>query len=163
MRPNRYIILLSLLLGAAGAWFTADAVGQYLNTARSFASVHAQYVEDSFVWEDPQHERAHVRFRITNNSDNDANLSHFSVNVYFDGTFAGARYDQWEAIEIPAGETIEVESPILISISELRPQGSEAEISMNGRLRLEFEGIERPMTVPTRGMIGQVPYEENSQ
>jgi hypothetical protein len=163
MRPNRYIILLSILLGAAGTWLTADAVGQYLNTARSFASVHAQYVEGSFAWEDPQHERAHATFAITNNGDNDARLTHLGMNLYFDGQFAGARYEQWEAIEVPAGESVEVDVPFLISISERRPDGSDAELSVRGQLRLEFEGIERPMTVPARGTIGQVPYEERSQ
>jgi hypothetical protein len=163
MRPNRYIILVSILLGVVGSWLTADAVGQYLNTARSFASVHAQYVEDSFAWEDPQHERAHALFLLTNDSDNDARLTHLGMNLYFDGAFAGARYDQWEAIDIPAGETVEIEVPFLISISELRPEGSDAELTVRGQLRLEFDGIERPMTVPARGTIGQVPYEESSQ
>lgn len=163
MRPNRYIILVSILLGAVGAWLSVDAVGQYLNTARSFASVHARYVEGSFAWEDPEHERANAEFSITNDSENDARLMHFGVNLYFDGAFAGARYDDWEAVDIPAGETVNVDVPFLISISERRPEGSDAELSINGQLRLEFEGIERPMTVPARGTIGKVPYEENDQ
>jgi hypothetical protein len=161
MRPNRYIILVSIVLGAFGAWFSADAVGQYLNTARSFASVYAQYVEGSFEWEDPQHEWANAEFVITNESDNDARLTHFGVSLFFDDRFAGARYDQWEPIEIPAGESVNVDVSLFVSISELRPEGSDAELSVRGRLRLEFEGIERPMTVPAAGTIGQVPYEES--
>lgn len=160
MRPNRYIILISILLGVFGAWFSADAVGQYLNTARSFASVDANYVEDSFTWLDPNHERATAEFEIVNDSDNDAELTYFGVSLFFDGRFAGARYDQWETVEIPAGESVPVRIPILISISELRPEGSDAELSMRGQLQLDFDGIERVMTVPTSGTIGRAPYEE---
>ncbi len=160
MRPNRYIILVSILLGAFGAWFSADAVGQYLNTARSFASVDARYVEDSFVWLDPEHERATADFVITNESDNDARLSYFAIMLYFDGQFAGARYDQWEPIDIPAGDSVTVEINFLTSITQIRPEGSDAELSVRGQLRLDFEGIERDMTVPARGTIGRVPYQE---
>lgn len=161
MRPNRYIILVSVVLGIAGAWLSADAVGQYLNAARSFASVHAIYVEDSFTWEDAQHENASAEFVITNDSDNDARLAHFSVNLYFDGRFAGARYAQWEPVEIPAGTSVTVDAPFIVSISELRPQGSDAELSVQGQMRLEFENVGRDMTVPARGTIGYVSYQES--
>jgi hypothetical protein len=161
MRPNRYIILISILFGAFGAWFSADAVGQYLNTARSYAAVDAYYVEDSFAWEDPEHERARAEFVIVNDSDNDARLSYFGMNLMFDGQFAGARYEPWDPIDIPAGESATVEVPFLISISSLRPEGSDAELSVRGQLRLDFETVERDMSVPMSGTIGRVPYEES--
>jgi hypothetical protein len=161
MRPNRYIVLISLLLGVAGAWLSADAVGQYLNAARSFASVNATYVDGSFAWEDPQYERATAQFEIVNDSDNDARLVHFSINLYFDGRFAGARYAPWDAIDIPAGSSVTVDIPFLVSISELRPEGGDAELSVSGQLRLEFENVGRDMTVPARGTIGHVPYQES--
>lgn len=160
MRPNRYIILVSILFGVIGAWFSVDAVGQYLNTTRSFASVSAEYVDGSFAWGDPEHQRATSEFLITNDGENDASLAYFSVSLYFDGRFAGARYDDWDAIVIPAGESVTVSVPFIISISELRPEGSDAELSVRGRLQLDFEGIERDMTVSTAGTIGQIPYEE---
>ena len=160
MRPNRYVILVSILLGAFGAWFTADAVGQYLNTARSFAAVDAHYVEDSFRWLDPNHEEALADFVIVNDSDNDARLSHFGLSLFFDGEFAGARYRQWEPVDVPAGESVQVEIHFQTSITRVRDQGSDAELSVRGRLRLDFEGIERDMTVRTSGTLGRVPYEE---
>ncbi len=161
MRPNRYIVLISILLGFAGAWLSADAVGQYLNAARSFASVDASYVEGSFAWKDPQYNEATAEFEITNDSDNDARLAHFGINLHFDGRFAGARYDQWEAIDIPAESSVTVEIPFLVSISEIRSEGGEAELSVSGQLRLEFENVGRDMTVPARGTIGHVPYQES--
>jgi hypothetical protein len=161
MRPNRYMILVSILFGAFGAWFSAEAVGQYLNTTRSFASVDTRYVEGSFSWEDSDHEEATAEVVITNDSDNNATLDYLGMNLYFDGTFAGARYEPWDAIDIPSGESVSVEIPFLVSITEMRSQGSEAELSLRGQMRLNFEGIERDMTVPTGGTIGQVPYEES--
>jgi hypothetical protein len=163
MRPNRYVILISVLIGSFGIWFSADAVAQYLNTARSFASVDAEYVEGSFVWLDANHERATAEFTVFNGSDNDAVLAHFGINLYFDGTFAGARYDPLPRIELPAGEAVTVQVPFLVAIHEQRPYGSEAELSVRGRMRLEFEGIERPMTVRMSGTLGQIPYEEGRQ
>ncbi len=159
MRPNRYIILVSIVLGIVGTWLSADAVGQYLNMARSFASVNAEYVEDSFVWLDAEHERARAEFTVTNASDNDAVLDYLGMNLYFDGRFAGARYVQWEPVEVPAGESVTVDVSFFTSITEIRPQGGEAEISVQGQLRLNFDNIERDMTVRTSGTIGQVPYE----
>jgi hypothetical protein len=159
MRPNRYIIIASILLGAIGTWLSVDAISQYMNMARSFSSVNARYVEESFAWEDPQHERANATFTVTNNSDNDATLDFLTMSVYFDGQFAGARYDSWAPLDIPAGESVELDLSFLISISELRPRGGEADITVRGQLRLDFEGIERDMTVPTSGRIGQVSYE----
>jgi hypothetical protein len=163
MRPNRYVILVSILLGIFGIWFSADAVAQYLNTARSFASVDAEYVEGSFVWLDENHERATAEFTIINDSDNDAVLAHFGINLYFDGTFAGARYEPLPRIDLPAGEEVTLEIPFLVPIQHMKPLGSDAELTVRGQMRLEFEGIERPMTVRMSGTIGHVPYEENRE
>lgn len=161
MRPNRYVILVSVLLGSIGLWLTADAVGQYLNTVRSFAAVEITYVEDSFVWQDPEHEEALSEFVVRNDSENVARLTSLRLNLYFDGEFAGARYEPWEAIDIPARDEVTVEVPFLVSIESLRPEGSEAELTVRGDLRLEFEGIERDMTVQASTTIGRVPYEED--
>jgi hypothetical protein len=161
MRPNRYVILVSILLGGFGFWFTAEAVGQYLNLAQSFTSIRAEYVEDSFVWLDEDHERATAEFTIRNESDNDASLAHLSMSLYFDGQFAGAYYDQWQRINIESGESVTMQIPFAVPIQHMRPYGSEAELSVRGQMRLEFEGIERPMTVRTSGTIGHVPYEES--
>jgi hypothetical protein len=160
MRPNRYVILVSILLGVAGAWLSADAVGQYLNMARSFASVDAQYVDDSFRWLDSDYEQAVAEFEVTNDSDNDARLDYLAMSLYFDDRFAGARYDQWEVVEVPAGESVTIEVSFFTSISELRPSGGEAELSVQGQMRLDFENVGRDMTVRTSGTLGQVPYEE---
>lgn len=161
MRPNRYVILISILLGGFGFWFSADAVGQYLNTARSFSAVDAEYVEGSFVWLDEDHERATAEFTIINDSSNDADLAHFGINLYFDGVFAGAHYEQWQRLTIPARDAVTVEIPFQVPIQQVRPRGSDAELSVRGEMRLEFEGIERPMTVRMSGTIGRVPYEES--
>jgi hypothetical protein len=161
MRPNRYVLLVSFLLGAFGFWFSADAVAQYLNTARSFTSVYAVYVEDSFEWLDPEHERARAEVTIINDAPNDVDIAYFSLNLYFDGDFAGARYEPWERFVIPAGEQATFEVPFQVPIAHQRPRGSEAEIRLRGQMRLEFEGIERPMNVRVSGTIGVVPYEED--
>lgn len=161
MRPNRYVILVSILLGSFGLWFSADAVGQYLDTVRSFAGIEYSYVEDSFEWRDPEHRRGTAEFRIHNDADNAVTIAHLEARLYFDGEFAGARYTDWDAVEIPAGETTVVEVPFLTSIERMRPAGSEAELSVESELRLDFEGIEREMTVRASDSIGTVPYVED--
>lgn len=161
MRPNRYVILVSVLLGVFGIWFSAQAVGQYLNTVRSFSNVELEYIEDSFTWEDPGHERAHAEFVMRNQSENEATISYLALNLYFDDDFAGARYQPWDPIVVPAGESVTVEVPFLVSIENLRPAGSEADLRVSGEMRLEFEGIQRDMTVRVVESIGRVPYEEN--
>jgi hypothetical protein len=161
MRPNIYVLIVSVLLGAFGFWFSADAVGQYLDTSRSFTSVHARYVPDSFKWLDPEHQEASAQFTFINDAPNDVTLAHLSLNLYFDGVFAGARYAPWERFEIPAGEEETNEVTFLTSIAHLREQGSDAELSLRGQMRLEFEGIERPLNVRISGPVGVVPYEED--
>lgn len=161
MRPNRYIILVSVLFGVFGIWFSAQAVGQYLNTVRSFANIELAYVEDSFAWEDPEHERANAEFVIRNDSENDATITYLGLNLLFDGEFAGARYQPWDPLDVPAGESVTVEVPFLVSSERLRPAGSEAELGLSGEMGLEFEGIQRDMTVRVAETIGRVPYEES--
>lgn len=160
MRPNRYVILVSILLGLFGIWFSADAVGQYLNTVRSFAGIEYSYVEDSFTWLDPEHRRGTAEFRIHNDADNAVTIAHLEALLYFDGEFAGARYTDWDRVEIPAGETSTVEVQFLTSIERMRSAGSEADLSVESQIRLDFEGIEREMTVRASDSIGRVPYEE---
>jgi hypothetical protein len=161
MRPNRYIILLSLLLGAFGTWFSIDAVGQYLNTTRSLGAMEVRYVEGSFVWLDPDYERARASFEIVNASRNDVTIPHYGQQLRFDNAFAGARYHDWEILRIPAGESQTFEVVFFIPVADIRRQGGEAELTVEGQLRLDFEGIERDMTVRTWTRIGQVAYEES--
>jgi hypothetical protein len=159
MRPNRYVILVSVLLGIGGAWLTADAVAQYLNVAHSFTAIHARYVPDSFVWHDPDFQRASARVVITNNSENDALVDYFGINLYFDGEFAGSDYTGWQRFTIPAGEEATVDVEFQTTSPFIRHLGGEANLSVRGQMRLIFDGIEQPMSVRTSGTIGQVGYE----
>ena len=160
MRPNRYVILVSVLLGLAGSWFAASGVEQYLDATRSFTSVHISYVDGSFEWLDDEHERGVAQFTLVNDAPNDVTIGHLALNLLFDGEFAGAHYQSWERIEIPSGESVQVELPLLVSISHLRPLGAEATLSVRGQMRLEFDGIERSMTVRYSETIGRVSQQE---
>jgi hypothetical protein len=159
MRPNRYVILVSVLLGLFGAWLTADALAQYLNTARSFTAIRTQYVPDSFEWQDPEYRRARAEIVIVNESENDALVDYFSISLYFDDDFAGADYEPWERFVVPAGEERTFEVNFLTTAPFIRHLGGEATLRVRGQMRLVFDGIQQPMTVRTSGTIGQVPYE----
>jgi hypothetical protein len=163
MRPNRYVILVSLALGAVGIWFTVDALQQYFNVTRSFTSVHIEYVDETFVWDDAAYEHGTGAFRITNNAPNDVVIAHVTVNLFFDGQFAGGRYQPWERIAISSGESADIEMPFFISIAPQRERAENADLSVSGQMRLEFDGIEQGMTVRFNEQLGEARGDRTGQ
>lgn len=157
MRVNRWVMLVSLVIGLAGAWFVYDASSTYVSATRAYASVDVRYVSGSFVWLDPQFEQGRADLTIHNESDSNVTVALLNLYLYFDGEFAGARYTPWEPLEIPRGTAATVTTVFTTSISRIRPLGDSADLSLTGSITLEFEDVNEPLTFPLRGTIGQVP------
>lgn len=158
MRLHHWVLLVSLIAGVIGAWFAQDAFRQYLDATEAFTEVSMRYEPDSFEWLDPEFDRGQAQLTIINDSSHDVVVDHMNMFLDFDGDFAGARYDPWENVEIPAGETHTFTAEFLITANSIQPQGGEAELRIRGTMGLEFEEIEEPYSVKFGGTIGQVGW-----
>ena len=156
MRVNRWIMLVSLVIGLAGVWFVYDASSSYIAATRAYTSVDLQYEEGSFVWLDPAFERGRADLTIHNNSDSDVTVTLLDLYLYFDDEFAGARYSTWEPLDISAGTSETVTTVFEVAISRIRPLGDTAELRLGGSTTLEFENVSEPLTYSLGTTIGQV-------
>lgn len=156
MRVNRWIMLISLLIGLAGIWFVYDASSTYVSAIRAYSGVGVTYESDSFVWLDPDYENGRAELTIHNNSDTEVTVTLLDLYIYFDDEFAGARYIPWEPLIIPEGMSETVPAEFDISISRIRPLGGTAELALGGSITIEFDGVNEPLTFPLRRTIGQV-------
>ena len=103
MRPNRWVLLASFIVGAIGLWSYVTAIQDYRRTAGAYTSVDAEFIPGSFVWLDADYETAEADFVITNDSQADATVDFLILRLYFDGEFAGAQYRPWSPVDIPRG------------------------------------------------------------
>jgi hypothetical protein len=148
MRPNRWVLLLSFIIGLAGGWSYVAAIQDYRRTAEAFTSVEASVVNGSFIWLDSSYRSAEAEVSFTNASRADANIEHFTLRLYIDGQFAGAQYRPWVPLALPRGEQRIVTIPFGISAPDLSPQAQNAELSVTGEMRLTFSGVEQRLTIP---------------
>lgn len=162
MRLNRWVMLISLIAGVAGIWFVVSAFDDYLTATRSFTQVEVTYVDDSFVWLDPNYEQGQADITITNNAGRAMTIEYLNLSLAFDGEFAGAWYDRWEPMEIPAGESITVTAVYTVTQNSIQSQGGDANLTTRGRMRLAFDEIEEPLTINIRREFGQVSWNEQS-
>ncbi len=156
MRVNRWIMLVSLVIGLAGVWLVYNAASTYVAATRAYANVDVRYEQGSFVWLDPAFESGRADVTIHNNSDTDVTVTTLDLHLYFDDEFAGSRYTTWEPLDIPKGTTATVPTEFKVAISRIRPLGGSATLLLNGSITLEFAGVNEPLTFPLRGTIGQV-------
>lgn len=156
MYLNRWVLLLSLIIGALGIWSIQRAFVDYRQAAESFTEVSVSYVPDSFVWRDPTYSTGQADFRVVNDTPEAVTIELAQLRLYFDGAFAGAEYAGWEPVVVPEGEEMRFTSAFQVTTPRLDSRGDEAEISVRGDLRLRFDGIERPLVVRVRDTIGRV-------
>lgn len=156
MRVNRWVMLVSVLIGLAGSWFAYDAAATYVAATRAYSAVDVRYVPDSFVWADPAFGSGRADFVIHNGSESDVTITTLTLHLYFDGEFAGSRYTTWDPLEIPKGTDATVTPEFTVSISRLQPQGGTAALGVHGNITVEFKDVKEPLTFPLRGTIGQV-------
>lgn len=156
MRLNVIVLALSLASGIAGVVVLQNAFADYLDATRSYTQVELRYVDGSFEWLDDEYELSRAELRVTNRSAHVVTVAHLDTFLYFDGEFAGARYTFWEPIEIAPGESRTVEAEFQTTSNSIQDQGGTAELSIRGRMRLEFEDIDEPFSIRYSGDIGQV-------
>jgi hypothetical protein len=154
---HRWVLLVSLLAGAAGIWAVAAAFTEYRDAARAFATVDIAYVPGSFVWLAPDYSAGRAELVVTNHSPADVTIEFLDARLYFDGEFAGAHYAAWQPLQVARGTTATVALDLRVATSGIQARGGDAELALRGAARLRFAGIERPLTTRLRGAIGRVP------
>ena len=159
MRLNRWVLLLALLVGGIGTGFLINAFSQFLDANRSYTSFDIAYVPDSFTWQDSDFEHAVAEVTITNDADRSVTIEHLQLHLYFDNEFAGSWYEPWEQIVLEPGASVTVIPRFTVTSNSIQPQGGTAELALGGQMRLAYEQIERTLTVPLRGTVGQVGYD----
>lgn len=148
-------------MGVFGVWFAQDAFRQYIDATEAFTNVSMEYEPDSFVWVDPEFDVGQANLTIINDSDHAVVVEHMSMFLDFDGRFAGAHYDPWEDVEIPAGESYTFTAEFTITANSIQSRGGEAELGIRGTMGLEFDEIDEPYTVRFQGDIGTVGWTES--
>jgi hypothetical protein len=150
---NRWVLLLSLIVGLAGVAATGRAFAEYRDAVRAYSQVEAVYVPRSFSWDDAS--TGSVTLRIVNRSPRAVTVEHLELRLYLDGQFAGADYDPWQPLRVERQSEVPVTRSLQVAISALQPVAATARIAIRGELRLQFDGIERPLTVRVRIDVGQ--------
>lgn len=156
MRWFWLVMGISGLLGLAGTWALAEGVSQYNGTLRAYAAMEFQYEPDSFVWLDPAYGEARGTVRFTNGSPSTATVEAMQLFLRFDGTFAGAVYEPFEPLTLRAGESRTVDLHFTITSGSQQPRGGEANLTINGWMRLSYLDLDRTVTLSIGDVIGPV-------
>lgn len=161
MRPNRWVLVVSLIVGLLGTWSYVTAIQDYRRTAEAFTSIELEYISGSFEWLDEEFGTAEARFNISNDSRADAAVEYLILRLYLDGEFAGAQYRPWQEVTVPAGEVVEITVPFEISISTTRDQAQGVSPTVRGEMRLAFDQVEQSLTVPLSESLSPEAVREN--
>lgn len=168
MRVYLSIIVVSVLLGVGGIIGLSDAVSDYTGTLRTYTQVDATYDEGSFRWLEPDFNRARLTMTLRNDSPVEATVINIDLFLRFDGeldgqiidnAFAGTNYNRFDQVTIAAGDSQSVPIEIEVTTNSIQPAGGTAELSLRGSMEVEFEGIERRLTLDLADNIGVVPGE----
>lgn len=159
MRLNRWVLVLTLLIGAVGTGFLINAFQQFLDANRSYTSFAVRYVPDSFTWLDSEFEAGEARITITNDADRLMTIEYLTLHLYFDGEFAGSWYEPWEQVELAPGETVTLAPTFSITTNSIQDSGGDAELTLGGQIRVAYARIERTLTRTLTGTIGEVGWE----
>lgn len=171
MRVYLSIIVVSVLLGIGGIIGLSDAVSDYTGTLRTYTQIDATYDEGSFRWLEPDFNRASLTMTLHNDSPVDATVINIDLFLRFNGeldgqivdnAFAGANYNRFDQVTIAAGDSQSVPLEIEVTTNSIQPIGGTAELSLRGSMEVEFEGIERRLTLDLADTIGVVPADASS-
>lgn len=156
MRVNRWIMLISLVIGLTGTWFIYDATSTYVEATRAYTSVDVVYERGSFIWLEEDYGSATADVTIENGSASDVTVTQLTLHLYFDDQFAGSRYTPWEPLDIPTGESRTVTTEFSIATARIQHRGGTGFLSLSGNIALEFADVNEPLTFRLSGDIGQV-------
>ncbi len=161
MRVNRWVMIVSAVLGLVGAWFVYDAATTYISAARAYASVSVVYERDSFIWLEEDFSSAEAEITIHNRSESDVIVPTLMLYLYVDGQFAGARYTPWQTLSIPKGESVTILQEFSVATASVQDKGGTANLSLGGQISIEFADVKTPMTFRMQHPIGQVSEVRN--
>lgn len=161
MRWFWLVIGVSGLLGLGGAFALAEGVSQYNGTLRAYAAMEFAYEPNSFVWLDPAHGSGRATVRFTNGSPSTATVEAVQLFLRFDGAFAGATYDPFEPLTLRPGETNTVDLLFTVTSGSQQPRGGEANLTINGWMRLSYLDLDRTVTLNIGDRIGVVDRVED--
>lgn len=156
MRWFWLVIGVSGLLGLGGVWALTEGISQYNGTLRAYAAMEVRYVPDSFVWLDPTYGSGRATIRFTNGSPSTATVEAMQLFLRFDGAFAGATYEPFEPLKLRPGETKDVDLLFTVTSGSQQPRGAEANLTINGWMRLAYLELDRTVTLNVSDRIGQV-------
>lgn len=159
MRLNRWVLLVTLLIGVVGTGFLVRAVQQFLDANRSYTSFVVRYVPDSFTWLDAEYEHGAAEVTITNDADRLMTIEYLTLHLSFDGEFAGSWYQAWEPVELAPGETITLSPNFTVTTNSIQAEGGSATLTLGGQIRVAYAGIERTLTRNLQGTVGEVAWE----
>ncbi|MFW6075107.1 MAG: hypothetical protein ACOC9Y_05890, partial [Chloroflexota bacterium] len=159
VRLNLWILFLSLGAGIVGAWYLQAAFDDYLDATRSYTQVDLRYEDESFKWLDAEYENSEAELTFTNRSSHVVTVAVLDVFLYFDEEFAGADYTTWDPLVVDPGESESFTVGFQTSSNTIQDQGGDADLSLGGRMQLEFEDIAEPLSIRFTGDVGQVDWE----
>lgn len=160
MRAFLAVIGVSLVIGMVGAWTLVAAASQYTGTLRAFTSLEIRYQPGSFVWLDHEFERGQATIVFTNDSPAQARINGITLNLLFDGEFAGSNFGGAEAFTLARGESRSIVVELRVTSRDIRARGGSATLGLSGVVVASFSGIDRDVSLRIRDTIGQVAIVE---
>lgn len=146
VRPHRWILLASFVIGIASSWAYVSSLLDYRETADAYTNVDIAAVPGTFAWIGEGQRAATLMLEIENDSRTDLTIEHLELRLYSGGTFIGAMYEPWQPLPVEARSVEQVTVSLEVSTPEGRlPENSEVRLS--GDAHLAFEGIDQPFVV----------------
>lgn len=148
MYLNRWVLLLSAILGIAGGVALAGAFAEYRDAVRRYTQVEIAPVPGSVRW-NADRTAVTLGLSVTNHTPASATVEYLDLRLYAAGAFAGADYEGWQPLTVASGAseqralTLEISDP---GLAGERAAGA-TEFSARGEARVRFAGVERPVTL----------------
>lgn len=146
VRPHRWILLASFVIGIAGSWAYATALLDYRETADAYTNVDIAAIPETFEWTGEDQRAATLTLEIENSSRTALTVEHLELRLYSGGAFIGAMYETWQELQVPARSVEQVS----LTLEVTTPEGELPEagaLRLSGDAHLAFEGIDQPFVV----------------
>lgn len=159
VRPHRWVLLASFVIGIAGTWAFVTSLLDYRETADAYTNVDIAAVPGTFAWTGEGQRAASLVMEVENSSRTDLTIEHLEVRLYSSGTFIGAMYEPWQELAVEARSIEQVTVNLEVSTPEGRvPEGGELRLS--GDAHLAFEGIDQPFVIRFNDQLEEVAHVE---
>lgn len=156
MRLNLWNVPVALVIGIIAIWAVLRAINQYTAVTESIIQVDVEYVPNSFIWLDPLFDQGQAQIDIINRAERSVTVDYLELHLYFDDEFAGAWYETWEPVTVPAGEKRTVTATFTVTSNSIQQQGGQATLSLRGYDILDFDEFEEQFTIQLYEPVGNV-------